>query len=281
MTVFLAASAAWLPERKKTLERLRAQIERTDRLIVCESPRRQHASVWATRLWEEAARHDEHVVCLNDDVMLHPRFQEIVRAMIESVPDEVLSLHTNMPGAPKVARDGHHWGRVYWPSGPCYVLPPGIARALLDFELPWRLVSSINEDERIIHFLWDRQRPAWCAIPAPVTHDISVPSSLGYDLHPNRVPTVPWRDFPFARLEDPAYWRTSSDPPLIENPWCSVEKMTHVRRVLKVGGQLCAICLCEEAVFGQKDGHAVCPACVFDAVEAFRPGRVVKRAVKR
>jgi hypothetical protein len=273
--IFLAASAGWLPERRKTLARLRAQVERTDRLVVLESPRREHASVWATRLWEEAARHDEPAVCLNDDVILHPRFQEIVRAMVEAVPGEVLSLHTNMPGAVKVARDGHHWGRTYWLSGPAYCLPPGVARSLLDFPVPWTLRSSINEDNLAIHWMWDRQRPAWCAIPAPVTHDIAVPSLLGYDLHPNRVPTVPWENFPLARMEDPGYWRATSDPPHVENPWMSAAKMQHVRRVLVAGARVCSICCTEEGVFGRPNGHAICPACVFDAVEAFRPGRAV------
>lgn len=278
--IFVATCAAWLPERRATMERLRKQVERTHRLILFESTRREHASVWAQRLWEECARHDEHAVCLNDDVILHPRFQEIATAMVEAVPDQVLSLHTNMPGAAKAGRDGHHWCRTYWLSGPCYVLPPGAAKALLDFPLPWSFAASVNEDERAIHWMWDRQQPAWAPIPSPLLHDVSVPSTLGFDGHPNRVPTVPWRDFPLARLEDPGYWRATTEPPHVENPWMSVSKMQHVRRVLRAGAPVCCICRVEAGQFGHLDGHSVCPACVFEGMEMFRPQRVVKVARK-
>ncbi len=260
---FLIAHASWLPDRKSPMSILRESIGA--RSIVVASRGREHASIWARRVWEQAADFDEHICILNDDVILHPNFRAVVEAMVEAVPDEPISLHTSAPGAVDVGKWGLPWARCYHYTGPGVILPPGHAADLLDFvyRLPWSYLSRTNEDNVAIHWAWERQRPFWCAIPAPMTHDTSIPSSLGYDDHPNRVPTVPWSEFPDAKLTDSDYWAMPDgvEPPLIENPWAPTKMLDHVRRIWRAGRNICTLCMVRESVVGSKD-VGICNQCV-------------------
>jgi hypothetical protein len=264
------AHCAWLSERHRTLGRLLEQLGGD--VKVFRSVHREHAAVWAARVWEWACEVGGHVCVLNDDVILHPQFRAICDAMVQAIPDELISLHTSVPGAVEVARAGYAWCRSYWSTGPGYILPPLLAREFLSWG-PWQFVSRINEDNRMIHVLWERQRPAWCAIPAPLMHDISVPSSLGYDHHPNRTPSVPWQDFPESDLTDPEYWTPAPETPHVPNPWMPVEKLEHIRRMLARGGQPCVMCLSLEGVVGPRGGPLVCQNCVAQLSSALILGK--------
>lgn len=267
----------WAPDRKATLGRMLDQL-RPAKPMVFVSHVPEHAATWATRLWEWCADHDgDGVLCLNDDLELAPNLLKILAAMTAAVPDEVLSLHTNFPDAAEISTRGLAWGRVYGLTGPAYFLPPGAARSILNWQAPWSFLSQINEDERAIHWAYDRQRPMYCAIPAPVTHLTSVPSSLGYDHHAHRTPTVPWTDYADpGELEDVGYWTVSETPPLIRNHWMPAEKLDYMRRVLKSGSPICAMCLTLEGVVStRRDGPTVCLRCLeacHGAVEKRRSG---------
>jgi hypothetical protein len=265
------AHCGWLPERKASLRRLLGQLPRICSDWVLTSDAKEHAAVWARRAWEWAARTNDHVVILNDDVILHPDFLKIVGAMIEAVPDECISLHTTAPAAIELQQQGHAWARCYHYTGPAVVLPPGAAASLLEYAsaLPWSFVSRINEDNLAIHWAWEKQRPFWCAIPAPVTHDTAIPSSLGYDAHPYRTPTVPARAED-VNLTDPARWAKHWDAPWMPNPWMSVDRMTYMRTVLKMGRHICSLCSELEGVVGDaKNGVMVCGRCL-TAIDAAR-----------
>jgi len=261
---YLIAHCGWLPDRLRSLLRLEAQLD-GDRVEVFESLGREHASIWARRIYESAAEGGDHVCILNDDVILHESFREICEAIVTAVPDEPISLHNSLPGSVDVGKWGFPWARAYRYTGPAVILPPGAARSLLDYTyaLPWSYISRTNEDNIAGLWAWDRQRPFWCAIPAPVTHDVGIPSSLGYDDHPNRVPTVPWENFPDARLTDPNYWRCpdGTPPPLVQNPWAPTSLLAYMRRVFRAGRQICAVCTVKEAEVGSKD-IGFCCGCV-------------------
>ena len=270
---FLIAHAGWIADRSASTRRLLRSLDARPTssepcdVELIESRGREHASIWARRLWEAAAdfSREDHVCLLNDDVILHHDFRAICEAMIEAVPDEPISLHTSAPAARDVAKWGFPWARCYHYTGPAVILPPGAAADLLDFayKLPWSFLSRTNEDNVAIHWAWERQRPFWCAIPAPVTHDTKVPSSLGYDNHPNRTPTVPWEDFPDAAPTDPDYWRCSNGdlPPLVENLWAPTGLLDYARRVWRAGRNLCTICMSREAEVGTKD-VGLCCQCI-------------------
>jgi hypothetical protein len=264
---FAVAHAAWVPDRRRTLARLLEQLGEDVLVSVSSGP--EHAAIWGRRIWEWAARQDEHVCILNDDVLVHPELRKIVEAMIEEVPDEPLSLHTNVFGAVAESMAGHHWCRCYWYTGPAVVLSPEHARSLLAwvYKTPWSFLSRTNEDNVAIHWAWERQRPFWCAIPAPVLHDTATSSTLGYDDHPWRVPTVPWTRFPDAKLADPAWWRVEAAPPLVDNPWMPVAQLDRVRRVFAAPGdhQMCVFCFGREGIVSpSKDakGPRACHPCL-------------------
>ena len=263
---FAIAHAAWLPDRRRTLARLLEQLG--EDVLVSASLGPEHAAIWARRLWEAAARTypDEHVCLLNDDVLVHPELRRIVEAMIEAAPAEPISLHTNAIGAAAEEMRGHHWARCYWYTGPAVVLSPADVRSLLAwvYRTPWSFLSRNNEDNCAIHWAWSEQRPFWLAIPAPVIHDTVTPSTLGYDGHPWRVPTVPWTapEMAGARLTDPSWWRVESPPPWIPNPWMPVERMEMVRRVLtEPQAHLCGGCQERQGVVGD-GGTSLCRRCL-------------------
>jgi hypothetical protein len=242
----VVAHASWIPERRESLKKL-VDLLKED-VVVSASEGPEHASIWARGVWEWAARQNEHVCILNDDVLVHPEFRKICEAMIEAIPDECLSLHTNILGAAAESMLGHHWVRCYWYTGPAVILPPERVKSLLEwvYQTPWYFLSRNNEDNVAIHWAWAEQRPFYCAIPAPVVHDTTVKSTLGYDDHPFRVPLVPWGDpqWAGAPLTEKKWWEVGGPPPCVPNPWMPAQKLEYMRRILTdPDAQLCSFCM--------------------------------------
>ena len=259
MVKFLIAHAAWAPGRSETLADMLKIVPSTN---VVMSDRKEHSAIWATRVWNWAANlfSDDHVVILNDDLLLHPDFPTICEAMVSALPNECISLHTQMPEARALRGP---WVRCYWYSGAAVILPPGAARSLLDFAVPWSLASRVNEDNVAIHWAWARQKPFWCPIPAPVIHRIDVKSTLGYDDHPMRQTSVPWTSSDASAdgaLVDVSYWRNCGSAPLIENPWMPDPKLRHMAPLIASGARLCQLCSTNEVVVGNKEA-GLCREC--------------------
>lgn len=268
---YLIAHAGWDPKRKIPLQRLTRNL--LDQLEdspadhhyqVVESKGPEHAAIWSRRLWEKAARQDDHVCLLNDDVILAPDFVEIISRAVAAVPDEPISLHCTNPNA--VAIEGA-WARCYHYSGPAVILPPGAAKSLCEYvyTLPWSMVSRMNEDNLANEWAWSRQRPFWYLLPAPVTHDTGVPSTLGYDNHPHRTPTVlgPERD-PTVTDRDAV--------PFIELDWCLVKGLNYRRLVIQAGRHLCTFCVSREGVVGNAQVKACLP-CLAELGNTVERGR--------
>jgi hypothetical protein len=272
------AHAAFIPERRETVTRLVDELKFP--VTVCDSLKREHASVWARRLWEWAAQvqaeNDCHVVCLNDDVKPHPDFVNVARAMVTAVPDKVISLHTSVPEAPALAKKGAHWLSCYWLTGPGYILPPGTARSLLNWmdAAPREFLEAVNEDVMGIQWAWSNQQPIWGCIPALVQHDVSVASTLGYDDHPMRQSCVPWDDEMFAEqdMTDPTFWtpkgyKGGTDGKWIENPWMKISDLQKTQALFvesKSGpaNKLCSWCMENiSPLYSPKSGVKICPAC--------------------
>ena len=223
---FVIAHCAWSSERKASLHRMLQLLGEDSSTFMSDRP--EHAYTWARRAWDWIAEQSEPVVLLNDDVIMHPDFKAICSAMVEALPGELISLHSNMPGAVDAAKAGHHWVRCYWYTGPAVIVPPDVARSVLNFwdALPWNYATRVNEDVVAILRAWEEQHPMWCAIPAPVLHDTTTSSTLGYDGHDNRTPTVPWHEFTpkGADLTSVDYWKPTGLEPTVDNPWMAVTK---------------------------------------------------------
>jgi hypothetical protein len=248
------AHAAWAEGRRDGLAKIVRTLQPWRHQLFY-SDRREHASTWAIRIWEWCAEQSDPTIVLNDDVIPHPQIREIVAAMFEAVGPRVLSLHPNNPVASQLYANGIHWMRAYVLTGPAYVLTPEGAASLLEWydAAPMNFKTRINEDNYGIHWAWDRQEPIYCSIPALVEHDTSIPSTLGYDDHPNRKAYVHWRDEP---LTDPSFWRTAA--PWVPNTWAPPTYMANIRRMIRAGVYICDMCHSQPA----KVGSGTCKVCM-------------------
>jgi hypothetical protein len=257
---FLIAHAAWAPGRAETLAEMLKMLPAGTQVLASE--RREHSAVWANRAWYFASRIDDHVALLNDDLLLHPDFPAICEAMVSALSDECISLHTQMPEAKALPGP---WVCCYWYSGAAVILPPGAARSLLDFPIPWSLSSRVNEDNIAIHWAWAKQKPFWCPIPAPVIHRIDVKSALGYDGHAMRQTSVPWTSFhPRKSLEmcRSEYWGNTDSNPLVPNPWLPDAKLAFMAPLIANGREFCQLCSTNEASVANSEGIGLCKPCV-------------------
>jgi hypothetical protein len=255
---YLIAHAPWAPGRKAALSRLGEYLPEEDTEVIA-SRGPEHAAIWSRRIWERAARFDGHVCLLNDDVRPVLDFTERVERAIAAQPDEPISLHCSNPN---VAPIKGAWARCYHYSGPGVIFPPGAAADLLAFVygLPWAVLSRLNEDNVANAWAWDRQRPFWYLLPSPLTHDTTVPSTLGYDDHPHRNPVL------IGEERDPTI-TDKNTVPFVELEWGDTRALNYRRHVLRAGRMLCSICLGRESIIG---GAAVslCDVCLADLAGA-------------
>ncbi len=229
----VVAHAGFLHERQATLSRLRDQIGPGQYVAV--SQQREHASTWSKRLYTVGAATGADFVCfLNDDVTVAPDFVDVLTAMHSAHPNEVLALHTTFPMAEDLDAACQRWFRSYWVTGPAYSMPMTRLRALQAYiaRLPRWFTESRNEDNVAMQWLWSEQTPAWHQIPAVVKHDVTVPSSLGYDHHPLRQPLYTWEHTPTAELTTPSFWMPKGRPILFECPWMPTQVLQHNREMI-------------------------------------------------
>lgn len=232
------AHAAWAEDRKAPLDRLLEQLDAQGaKPLLFASTHREHASVWWIRILRELAQDarqgPDAWIVLNDDVDVSPKLLEHVAAMLVHLPDEILSLHTQLPAAKSLAELGANYLRSYWASGPGYVLPRGTPKKILEWyaQMPRIQRESWNEDGWLNLFSYMRRRPIWHSIPALVQHRTEVRSTLGYDDHTLRTATVDWRDMA-AILEHKGkrWWRPEAPAPFLENPWMTTDQLVGLER---------------------------------------------------
>jgi hypothetical protein len=238
------AHAPWAEGREASLQYMLDRLEGVE-AVVFSSPKREHAFVWAQRIWRWCAHQDAHDdpadwLILNDDLETHPKLLTAVEACVEAVGrDRVLCFHTNAPMAPDLARVGQRWLESYWCTGPAYLLPTGIPARLLAFlEFQGAALWGGNEDAAMMEWMWSERLPAWHSLPALVQHRVEVPSTLGYDGHPMRQSLVPWSDEDVTR---PGFWRIPYRPLHIECPWMPEAKLLEreqTRAVMQTSGQI-------------------------------------------
>ena len=111
-------------------------------------------------------------------------------------------------------------------------------------------LGVLNEDNVAVHWAWSVQRPFLTTLPSLVLHDATVPSTLGYDHHDNRVSTVPWsEDVP---VTDPAFWQLPKDVPYVAT--ADHGYLERCRRAFTCEGGPCSACLSEPAVLRLGEG---------------------------
>ena len=262
------AHAAFLPERAATLDRLMSQLAgQRGQFVVHRSEQREHASVWATRVWAAAAAEDaEAAIILNDDVEVSPDLVAACRAMLAVKTSRMVSLHAVHPMARSLAEAGLRAFSTYHLTGPAYMLRKGAAAELLAYfeSAPKSWTSKVNEDNWAIQYAFRIREPIWNCIPALAKHDESIPSSLGYDHHPGRVTQVDWRDPIFEGI-DMLDWQPLYPVPFIETHWTSKGALTttEIAVTLGISPETCWFCLEQPAICGSdKSGTRMCGRCL-------------------
>jgi hypothetical protein len=270
------AHASWLPERRETLARL---LETVPDAEVFRSKRREPACIWARRVWEWAE--DGGGIILNDDVQVHPEIGAVVEAMLQSVQGEALSLHPTMPVARDLADAGSRWMRCHWYTGPGVYLPARVATELLEWgdRIGWETCARLNEDNLAIYWAIAYGKPFWMPLPAPVAHNAEARSTMGYEHHPFRSCTVPWTDYPEAKMTDPDFWRSSAPNTEIPNPWMPAPAFKGIATALLSGKGLCSMCLVAEPIIGSANGARLCASCIADCINGM--GKKIKELSAR
>jgi hypothetical protein len=173
-----------------------------------------------------------------DDLELVPRFWEVLDAILEVVPNDVIGLLSNHPEAPALAAEHHRfYATNSWVVGPMYVIPHFMLTELLQWPgtlgfdaqyLGWSDDATING--------WVRHAGPGRALhplPTPIEHDpeglMSTWGRGGGDEYSRE--RVSWRKLAAqahldeARLAedmlDPAFWRHkggADDPPMLRFP---------------------------------------------------------------
>lgn len=245
----------WIPARVESMTRLQASLKSG------EGPRhwsifadRESNRVWSQKLFRWALETGAtHLLQLQDDVIVAPRFWSVLRAMIEAQPTRIIGLEASHPLSVVQHQAGRRWYRDTWLIGVGYVFPRlELHNYVLWCEAHPDLVASTNEDSLISRWAFETKRHIWHPIPTIIDHDIGVPSTYGNDGHHEfsmyRRPLVTWREVNTPGLEDPAYWRVAEEgAPVLPGP----------------GTQLCWYCLEGQGSFiSPKSGARLCKKCI-------------------
>lgn len=221
MTALAISHTPWVPARVESLGRLVEQLGPLGRTDLPGTEVRVFSDrapnwAWSEEMWRWGAETQaQHVVFLQDDVIVAPNFFPALHAMLEAVPDQVIGLEAAHPYGKRLALEGHRWYTTGdFLVGPGYVLP----RALLGEFLKWRrdalrphAVEYITEDTMIGLWCWCTRRRIWHPIPTIIDHDLTIESTYGNGAHKHRRPSVTWKDtdvvgFELGALENAEWW---------------------------------------------------------------------------
>jgi len=262
----------WVPERVDSYQRLYADLlvgENKDRgcggtpFAFCTFQERESNRVWSQKLFRWALESGaSHLLQLQDDAMVAPRFWSILRAMIEAQPTRIIGLEATHPLTPVQHRAGRRWYRDHWLIGVGYVIPCWQLERYVEWcERHPERVAKTNEDSLLSEWSYEDGVDIWHPIPTIIDHDIGLPSTYKNDGHYEysmyRRPLVTWRDVDSPALEDAAYWRvTEEGAPKLPGPgtqlcwFCSQAPGPITSPV--TGARLCKACLakCVNAVLG-------------------------------
>ena len=218
----------WIPERVESFARLKKHIFEPDtpsitRVFLDREPNR----VWAQKMWRWAVTTNAtHLVQIQDDVIVAPDFWGKLRAMVETVPDQVIGLEQAHPMGPELARHGHRWCRSRaWLVGVAWVWPLskdllcGLPRFLAWCDAFPEKVEAHNEDDLVNVWATETGVDIWHPIPTIIDHDTDVPSTYGHEGHKNRRPTVLWHEYESAAMATAQFWQPTTDPPLLASPY--------------------------------------------------------------
>jgi hypothetical protein len=214
----------WDEQRVTLVRALLADLggdESPSQAMLFSEPGPAHCSVWSQKMWawwEESGC--DYCLTIQDDARVAPNFWPLLRAMLTSVPDQLIGLQAIHPAGKALAEVGKH--RWYTTrdmlAGVSYVMPRNL---VLSFNR-WRATClrpgserRLNEDNLVALFAVDAGLRIWHPLPTLVDHhDPGVPirSNYGHGGHGNRNATWTWIDE--APSVEPSWWKPEGVPHL-------------------------------------------------------------------
>ena len=198
LAVAVPTCMKWDPSRAKSVERVQ-KVFPSATLFAEDGPTPNH--VWADKLERWAALQDcTHILQIQDDAIMCPDFETVLGAMLEAVPDQVISLFTIHPVAKYLAKDDKNWlTTTDLMTGVANVRPIEIQREFVawrDAVLEDGGTRAINEDTLLGLFCASTGRKIWNPIPAVVDHDTTLTSNYGNQKAVHNRASVNWMDAP-------------------------------------------------------------------------------------
>lgn len=141
---------------------------------------------WMRSQWELGLESGaDHILFLTDDLNLAPGFPDIVRAIVNAVPDKAIGLVGNHPAIGR--RPAGAWYRCRaWLVGPALLIP----RAILEPFYDWWAAKPAggapgckgyhNDDSWLNEYLSAHGLDSWHPIISPVEHRIDLASTVGH-----------------------------------------------------------------------------------------------------
>lgn len=224
------------PERDLTMGRLRGQLVRNGLQVdyLADKPAKSFHD-WSLDVWHGtlsfAKEHGRtHLLLLNDDVILHERFGELLTQAVTARPGDVIGLHQPHH---KFAEVKSSWGTSYdGLVGPAHVWPVPVFEDFLEFReecfLPAvRETLDWPEDAQQATFLLATRQLVYHPVPAIIDMDLSVRSNYGHDGDPYARPWV--------RADENSTWDFSQEPQNIglcyrNYNWSLVSHLTRAAR---------------------------------------------------
>lgn len=204
VAVCIPTCMKWDTARAKSVQRIRRVFPEA-KLFAEDGPTPNY--VWADKLETWAAEQDcTHVLQVQDDAILCPEFEPTLFAMLDAVPDQIISLFTIHPVAKYLVRDDKNWMTTTdLMTGVANARPIGIQREYVR----WRATAledgalrAINEDTLLGLFCAAEGHRIWNPVPAVVDHDTTVPSNYGNARAVHNRASVNWNDHPL-----PSSWK--------------------------------------------------------------------------
>ena len=174
--------------------------------------------VWSRSMWRwGAAQARSHTVYLQDDLRVHPRFWDIVEAMVRAVPNRVISLIANHPLSDTALRAGHAWFRMCETLGAGYIVPTALMGAFLAWadNLPPAEAASLCEDYTLSRWQYETGRRSWCPVPTIIQTIDDVETTNPSISYPFRRSYITWEDprVKHVDLTVASYWTPKTQPP--------------------------------------------------------------------
>ena len=185
----------WVPARVESMARLHKQLGDLSHVSVRLFTDREANFSWSHRLWQWGYETgSDHLLQLQDDVIIDTNFWPNLRAMLAAVPDQIIGLESVHPVADMLHKAGQNWyttadGLI----GVGYVIPRDVLRTFLEWRASevraegWKQVS---EDTLIDMFCMSTKRRVWHPSCTIIDHDVSMASTYANDAHTHRRPVV-------------------------------------------------------------------------------------------